>query len=114
LWTLARCAEPTLSAGAVVALLSRITAAEAPRGLAEVTFSFAHEAPAMRAAINDLSRENGTELDWLVTGDRDRFEFERRFHMLPAVWLPWEVVTDPSLRPLVEALLAFDTDKAHA
>jgi tetratricopeptide (TPR) repeat protein len=105
--------DQTVSSAAAVHIITRLDE-EFPREVAEILhFKLMSNAGGYRQVAIELSKKRKKEIDWLETQDSKRFDLERRFGILPLLYLGFEDSMKPAYRDLINTLVAMDIPKAN-
>ena len=114
LLNLAKFPDDAVAGGAIVLLLSRLTAETLKREFIELTFDMvATGAGAYRAVAIECAQKDGRAIDWLATRDEARFVLEKRVHLLPLLHLDFKTCMNQEYRPLVESLVNMNIEEAQ-
>lgn len=113
LMNLAQLPDDTISNGAIVLLLIRVTEENLPPLFVEMCFNRVSTlASGYRTAALAVASEAGIKLDWRKTRNRARFDLERRISLIPLINLEFEQCIAPANHDLIEALIRLDVPAA--
>lgn len=113
LLNLAKFPDDTVSAGAIVLLLIRVTEENLPALFVEMCFNrVSTVAAGYRSAALAVAAGEGMKLDWRKTRNRARFDLERRISLIPLIYLEFEQCLTPMYYDLVTALIELDVSGA--
>lgn len=113
LLNLAKFPDRTISDGAIVLLLSRLSSESLNKEFTEICFNqISSSSSGYRQVAIDIANKEGRQIDWLVSKDKSRFLLEKRLNVLPILHLSFETCLRSENKDLVNSLVAVDLQKA--